>query len=51
MQEQLPRDSTVERTGMYSQGESRSKRGSPEREGALGCSVFRKLMSANFRTH
>jgi len=29
MQEQLPGDAAVERTGMYSQGELRSKRGCP----------------------
>ena len=29
MQEQLPRDAAVERTGMYLQGELRSKRGCP----------------------
>ena len=42
MQEQLPRDAAVERTGKYSQGELRSKRGSPGGEGALGYKVNRR---------
>ena len=65
VQEQLPKDAAVERTGMYSQGESPSdERGSSggedtlgykvncaAREGALGYSVSRKLVLANLRSH